>query len=286
MTRTARGLVFGVLFSVSAGASAAQLEELPWSGGTIAQLVEQVRAHREGPRTRVIAVDWEAATFLIPAAGSVRGNQGTFYRSDVTIANRRNAAQRIAVGWIAQGIDNGNAPVKYFNIAANTTVFQADFVGTSLGTSGLGAILVLGVDAAGNFDTNAILDGFSRIWSPQPNASGTVSQEFAAVDPEDTLATSYGYGLRQDAQYRTNVGFVNLYNTSNTYTVNVVGTGGNTSFSRTVKPYSMDQVGVPAGNWGDFYIRVSSAPSNFNWWSAYGSSVDNLTGDGWVSHVH
>jgi hypothetical protein len=265
---------------------AAELEPLPDTGDTVATLMERFYREKSRPQVSIIAVDWEDSQFIIPAAGSLQGNQGTYYRSDVTIANRRSQTQRIAVLWIAQGVNNGSRAVQYFNIAANTTVFQADFVATSLNTSGLGSVVVIGVDAAGNPDLNASLDGFSRIWTPQPNSTGTVSQEFAAVDYEDSLATSYGYGLRQDPQYRTNIGFVNLASTPNTYTTAIVGTGGSTTFTQDVLPYSMQQRGVPAGNWGNFYVRVSSAPSNLNWWSAYASSTDNITGDGWVSHVH
>ena len=278
-----------VVFALSALASdPPQLQPLPDTGETIASFVDRMERVRGGggPKSNVIAVDWESSAFLIPAAGSVQGNQGTFFRSDVTIANRRNATQRIAVLWFAQGVNNASGSVQAFQINANTTTFQDDFVAKALGKSGLGSIVVIGVDAAGNPDPNAQLDGFSRIWTPQPNASGTVSQEFAAVELEDSLATSYGYGLRQDAGYRTNIGFVNIWSTPNTFTVNIVGTGGNAQFTQDVLPYSMQQRGMPAGNWGTFYVRVSSAPTNLNWWSAYASSTDNITGDGWVSHVH
>ena len=265
---------------------AAELEPLPETGDTVAMLMERVYREKSRPRASIIAVDWEDSEFIIPAAGSLQGNQGTYYRSDVTLANRRSITQKIAVLWIAQGVNNGSSPVMYFNLAPATAVFQADFVATALGKTGLGSIVVIGVDAANNPDSNAQLDGFSRIWTPQPNATGTVSQEFAAVAYQDSLATSYGYGLRQDAQYRTNIGFVNLYSTPNTFTTTIIGTGGTTTFTQDVLPYSMQQRGVPAGNWGNFFVRVNSAPTNFNWWSAYASSTDNLTGDGWVSHIH
>lgn len=266
--------------------SAADLQPLPETGDTVAMFMERVHREKARPRASIIAVDWEDSEFIIPAAGSLQGNQGTYYRSDVTLSNRRSVAQKIAVLWIAQGVNNGGSAVMYFNLPASTVSFQDDFVAKSLGKSGLGSIVVIGVDAANNPDSNAQLDGFSRIWTPQPNVSGTVSQEFAAVAYDDSLATSYGYGLRQDAQFRTNIGFVNLHATANTFTVAVVGTGGTTSFTQAVLPYSMQQRSIPAGNWGNFFVRVSSATGNFNWWSAYASSTDNITGDGWVSHIH
>jgi hypothetical protein len=264
----------------------ADLQPLAETGDTVASLMERFYRERSRPKASLVAVDWEDSEFIIPAAGSLAGNQGTYYRSDVTLANARSVAQKIAVLWIAQGVNNGASAVQYFNLPANTVAFQADFVNTALGKTGLGSIVVIGVDSANNPDSNALLDGFSRIWTPQPNATGTVSQEFAAVDYQDSLATSYGYGLRQDAQYRTNIGFVNLYSTSNTFTVTAVGTNGSTTFTQDVLPYSMQQRSVPGGDRGNFYVRVSSAASNFNWWSAYASSTDNITGDGWVSHIH
>jgi hypothetical protein len=266
--------------------SAADLQPLPETGDTVAMFMERVYREKSRPRASIIAVDWDDSEFIIPAAGSLQGNQGTYYRSDVTLSNRRSIAQKIAVLWIAQGVNNGSSPVMYFNLPASSVTFQDDFVAKALGKSGLGSIVVIGVDAANNPDANAQLDGFSRIWTPQPNASGTVSQEFAAVGYEDTLATSYGYGLRQDAQFRTNIGFVNIFNTTKTFTTAIVGTGGTTTFTQTVLPYSMQQRSVPAGNWGNFFVRVSAAPADLIWWSAYASSTDNLTGDGWVSHIH
>ena len=264
------------------------LQELPSNGETVADMMRSIRLQRQqqgkiGPN--VISVDSEASSFLIPAAGSVGGANGTYFRSDVTLANRRSTAQIIQVGWIARGVNNASAPTQRFSINPNTTTFENDFVNRILGKSGLGSILVLAVDSAGNADSGALIDGFSRIWTPQPGSSGTVSQEFSSVDVKDSLADSYGYGLRQDASYRTNVGLVNLYDTPQTFTINVVGFTTNTSFTQTVQPYSMEQVPLPAGNYGDLYIRVASGP-NLNWWSAYGTSVDNITGDGWVSHVH
>ena len=50
--------------------------------------------------------------------------------------------------------------------------------------------------------------------------------------------------------------------------------------------YVGNQVSIPAGNWGNLSLLVGTAASDFDWWSAYGTTVDNVTGDGWVSHAH
>jgi len=297
--RTLRTTALAVLLALTTTSLFADgLEPLGTDGTNVRDLVVALRLSRDSRKAagrikpNIVSVDWTKESFIIPAAGSVQGSNGTFFKSDVTIANRRSVTQIISVGYLARGVNNGSAPVQNFSIPANTTIIETDFVGRVLGKSGLGTILVVAKTSGGAIDDLAEIDGFSRIWTPQPplpNGSisgGTVSQAFESIDLEDSLATSYGYGLRQDAGYRTNVGLVNLYDTSNTFTVNVVGLLGSTQFNQTVQPYSMEQPALPAGTYGDLYIRITSAASNFNWWSAYGTTVDNITGDGWVSHVH
>jgi hypothetical protein len=267
--------------AIAAGLEPASLASAKRVDDTLGQWA----AVRSARTAQVVSVDWETYAFLIPAAGSVPGAFGTYFRSDVTLANRRNQDQLISISWIARGVNSGASLTQNFTLRANTTTFEPDFVARILGKSGLGSIVVIALTPSGTVDTAAQIDGFSRIWSNQPGSSGTVSQDFPPVDTEDNLATSYGYGLRHDEQYRTNVGLVNLYSTSQTFTIAVVGTRGSTSFTQIVQPYSMDQVALPSGIYGDLFVRVSSGV-NLNWWSAYGTSVDNITGDGWVSHVH
>jgi len=94
----------------------------------------------------------------------------------------------------------------------------------------------------------------------------------------------YGLGLRHDSQYRTNVGIVNTDSVARTWTVGINGLHGSGSFTITVPAVSMKQVAVPNALYGDLVITLQSDGVGF-WWSAYGASVDNITGDGWVAHV-
>ena len=304
MLRTLRGASLVLALLLTSAPLFGQLQPLPSDGTTVRDMVRQLRDFREARRAagagrvkgEIVSVDWTKESFIIPVAGNVQGSNGTFFKSDVTLANRRSSPQVIAVGFLQRGVNNGSNPVQYFTIPANTTDMERDFVGNVLGKSAaLGTILVIAktaAGAAGAVDTSAAIDGFSRIWTPQPvlagqsSSAGSVSQSFEAIDLQDNLADSWGYGLRQDANFRTNVGLVNLYDTANTFTINVVGLQGSTAFQVTVQPFSMEQPALPAGVYGDLFIHVQSAATNFNWWSAYGSSVDNATGDGWVSHVH
>ena len=249
-----------------------------------------VKSARRPGRIRPNVIEYETAdsAFLIPAAGSLQGNNGTFFRSDVTFGNFNGVTQNIGVGWLQTGKDNSSSPLTFFTIPANSIVTVNDFVGTTLKTSGLGALLIIAFDDTGkNADSEAFIDGFSRIWTPQPGSAGTVSQSFPAVSLFDSVDnfTAFALGLRQDASYRTNVGVVNLDSVVHTWTITSLNT--NATMTLQVQPYSLSQTGVPAsfaGSSGNLSLTYDVPDSNFTW-SAYASSVDNVTGDGWVSRA-
>lgn len=240
------------------------------------------------PRTRQsITADTVGWEFEFQGAGSLAGANGTFFHSDVSIANYRSAPQTLAIGWLAQGADNSNEFVQYFSIPANTTAFLDDFVTSTLHKSGFGAVIVTGVDTFHNDDESALIDGQSRIWTYQPGSAGKVSLGLPAVDINDAAGNDFGsaLGLRQDASAHTNVGIVNLDRFDHTFTVTAKGASKTATFIVTVKPFSVSQAGIPAGNYGNLILMIVPDPSTFVW-SAYGVSIDNITGDSWVSHVN
>ncbi len=259
------------------------------------QLVEQLRSgrvDRDGDRTLAVINNSSARSVLIPAAGSVRGGGNTFFRSDITMVNYNTTAQDVAVIWMPNG---GSAVTFKTTFPGDRPPFtQQDFVGTLLQQSGLGSLLFIPITASGQVDTNGAIDVFSRIWTPQPNATGTVSQPFSGVDPDHLSGDfeSIVMGLRQDASYRTNFGIVNLSNQTLSFTVTVfpevVAPGTQlTEVHVTLPALSMTQQGLPAGSYStpiNLLVQVdNNVPSSTLHWSAYASSTDNITGDGWVS---
>jgi hypothetical protein len=252
---------------------------------TISELIDRIHPD---VRSAVIAVDWTTDSFIIPVAGNAAGNGGTYFRSDVVFNNDRLQEQRIAVGWFAQGQNNCAAPLQYFTLSANSVTFADDFVGKTLGKSGLGAVLVVSVTANGLLDDDAEIDGYSRIWTPQPGSAGTVSQNFAAIDVNDSIGSVPAtlMGLKQSTQFRTNVGIVNMDNTAgHTWTFTSIFNGRTTSL--TVPPCSMILTSATAGSAsssGNLAFTVKSNGFGF-YWSGFGSSTDNVTGDGWVSRA-
>ncbi len=227
---------------------------------------------------------------FIPAAGSLQGNFGTFYKSDVMIANYRNQQQRVRVRWIPQGGSGFNTTLQYINIPANTAISFSDMVGQTMHYTGLGSLeIVARLPDDSSIDLNAQLDAFSRIWTPQPNTTlGTVSQNFggSGILQIEGSGQAFALGLRQDSGYRTNIGILNAdFSNPHTWTVQAVGTNGSTSFTVTVPAFSMVQTNLPSGNYGNLYV-IFTPPNDVtstDSWTAYASSTDNGTGDGWVS---
>src|SRR5947208_8710498 len=85
--------------------------------------------------------------FIIPAAGSTAGANGTFFRSDVTLINYATTAEDvIALFWPAgQSTPPSTSAGVRLTLPASHATTYIDFVATVLGKSGLGAILFFGV---------------------------------------------------------------------------------------------------------------------------------------------
>lgn len=180
----------------------------------------------------------------------------------------------------------------------NAGVFSEDFVQLVMEQSGSGAVLISGVGPADDVDLNARLHAVSRIWSPQPGTNGTTGQSVPILrlnEIESRRGTILGHKL--DSRYRTNVGIVNLDGggAAQTFRINVSGTSptGQTLLPEqlaavTVSPMGTQQVPIPlTREYGVLQIHVAIVPApgigTLTLWTAYASSVDNITGDAWTS---
>lgn len=230
--------------------------------------------------------DSAGPSFLIPAAGNLQGANGTYFRSDVTLIHYGNGPQQIIVGWMPANTNNCEAKVAEITLDEGWKHF-GDFVGETLGETGLGALVFMAVDEEGELDDTAQIDGFSRIWTPMPNGlAGTSSQQFSAVAIDDLfpLLHVYLFGLRQDAGFRTNVGIVNFDLMTHAWTAEFFPSVGARPANGNiiVPPCSMWQGAIPAGNFGPLLVHLLPRDGDGNFWTAYGSSTDNSTGDGWI----
>lgn len=261
-----------------------------------ARLIGQLQARRSAAHGRLhasaITDSVSARALVIPAAGSLAGGGGSlFFRSDVTLVNYRSTPQQVLAGiWAADTTNNFDAAnYKTITLQPNAFVTVQDFVVNALGKSNvLGSIIVIPYNGT-NIDPTGAIDGFSRIYTKQPGSNGTVSQPFDAVDPDTFSAPlideAVALGLRQDADFRTNFGIVNVDDKDRIFKVTFIGEKLTTTLTLTVKAFGMIQQGIPAGDYGALQIvyQVTNAGSDFVTWIGYASSTDNITGDGWVS---
>jgi hypothetical protein len=266
-------------------------ERMPNARARALHLLAQLRETEPRKVTpSAIASNRSARGVVLPAAGSVQGANGTFFRSDVTFANYNDEDQLMGALWLPNGDAEGFEAI-VFVLEGTSIITAEDFVGEFLEVQGLGSLIFLPLDSEGeDVDDNAAIDIYSRIWTPQPNASGTVSQPFPGVEPEYMTNEEEGVvlGLRQDAQYRTNYGILNLGEDALTFQLTVLAEeNSDTQATVTVPSLSMVQTGIPAGNHGllSLAFEVTSVPTTDFTWVAYGTSTDNTTGDGWVSIV-
>jgi hypothetical protein len=227
-----------------------------------------------------------APELLIPAAGSTPGANGTFFKSDITVGNFAERTQAVRLTWLPQGATATYSTT--INLGPRSFIRSDDFVHDFLGQSGLGAIVVTGVNGFG-LDQTAQLYAASRIWTPQPGTTGTTSQSLPSI-PTSTINTtdaalfSLG-GTGVGNGFRMNVGLVNL-DPVNAQTFMIVFTQSPLPFAIpvTVAPMSMQQGTLGSTNFFNPEVLITNGTpeaTRSNLWVAYGSTVDNVTGDAW-----
>jgi len=226
-------------------------------------------------------------SFIIPAIASIEGANGTYFRSDVTLVNHKTTNQVVGIEYLPRGEKGTGILVGDVTVPPRTFYSYKNVVETVLRRQGMGAIRFISLNSDRTIDPTGLIDGFSRIWSETPGSGGTVSQSFTPVSDSDLVGPDQAVilGLRHDASYRTNVGIVNLDpEKSHTWTVKISGRQ-TAEFMVTVAANSMEQVAIPAGNYGDLAVTVNGDASDIANWTAYASTIDNRTGDGWVSRA-
>ncbi len=224
-----------------------------------------------------VVLEGAEAAFIFPVVGTA----GAF-RTEGVIMNRRNARQNVvAYYWpIGAGASNCNLPGRTLALDPGTWYFYEDLVGAVFGQSGFGSVLVFGVDSAGNLDSNALIDGNARIWSPA-TGGGTASQNFPSfsvvnVPPGQQSA----FGLRQGGGFRTNWGIFNYDVNARTFDVLFNGVNGSQQVPVNMPACSLVQTPVPGSNFGPMEI-VFAPRDGGGLFYAYGSSVDNSSSDAW-----
>ena len=224
-----------------------------------------------------------APQLLIPAAGSTPGANGTFFRSDIAIANFNNHEQFVMLQWLPQGATSTS--FKTIDIGPLSFVHFGDFVSNVLNQTGLGAILVTGVTSSGSPDPTAALYVQSQIWTPA--FGGSTSQTFPAIPTSSINTASAALFFprpQRDGSFRSNVGVVNL-DPVNAQTIQIAIPSPLPVLNVTLVVPPMGMQIAPLGEATPFaelnIANVTPAATRSNSWIAWGSTIDNVTGDAW-----
>ncbi|HUR79945.1 MAG TPA: PKD domain-containing protein, partial [Thermoanaerobaculia bacterium] len=147
-------------------------------------------------------------SLILPAVGRAPGANGTFWRSDVTLFNPTSDAINLTLRY--------NGTDKNVTLPARQTVVMADVLSSFGATAGNGALY-----ASWNAATGPVVT--SRTYT-SVETGGTFGQ---SIDPIASFGpTSYVPGLRNDASFRSNIGFVNGGWSEETFTVIVLSSFG------------------------------------------------------------
>jgi photosystem II stability/assembly factor-like uncharacterized protein len=190
--------------------------------------------------------------FVLPVMGSAAGAGGTLFTTDMTLTNTREAAQEVLVSWLPQA---GGAAAS-FRLTIPTGVTTVSEISARLGISGIGSLAFLPVDAGGNADANASIDASARIWAHLPGGVAPISQSISSVrgstlSDHAQLVVSH---LRQDAEFRTNAGIVNLSNETHQFTIQINGARASDQVTVAVPPFSLVQMALPDADYGDLSV--------------------------------
>lgn len=229
-------------------------------------------------------------SITLPVVGDVVGFNGEHFQTDVTLGNLTSEDQRIRMEWYPQDVTSTAPRVRHATIPAFTFETIQGFVPEILGTTGIGAVRFVAVtDDDSQTDVDAAIDAFARIWTPRVDGPGTVSQSLHGIYDTQLVNSSLGvtnvvlFGLRQNQDFRTNYGIVNLGPEERVFAVRINSSMGTTVNNIRVPAQSMTQRAIPAGDWGDLLINITPQDPSSARWLAYGSTVDNQSGDAWIS---
>ncbi len=259
--------------------------DLPPLDKTFAQALDEMHIATSFavPRTNVVLEGAEPG-FVIPIAGSGAGGGGTYFRSEGVVVNRRSIGQDVLFFFfpIGGGAANCNRSSVRKHFDANTWYLYTDLVNDIFGVTGFGAVIAFPVDASGSYDSNALIDGNARIWTPQPGTTGTTSQNFPSMSLQMPvgIGAQSTWGLRSDEFYRSNWGIFNYDTSARTFDISVDGFRGSWSIAVSVDACSLVQQPVQGGPYGSFQLTIRPRDTKASYFT-YGSSVDNVTGDAW-----
>jgi hypothetical protein len=218
--------------------------------------------------------------WMIPSAARASGAGGTFWTTDMTVANTGLESASFSMKFLGHDVDGRTGPEKTFVLEAGRTVTFSDVLYTVYGVdSGYGAIQV-----TSGYTTMTVQSQTSTPWG-----SGTFGQSVPSLALTDLITAGTTHvinAIREDAFFRTNLVLVNTIDFPLDVDVWLKSSAGDTLASKryTLPPKGMTQIsqiarnlGVAADLIGGALLLSTSTPNGS--FAAYASVIDNVTND-------
>ena len=216
-------------------------------------------------------------TLFVPAAVNAGGAGGTYFQTDLWIANASDAPLTVTVTFLPAGQDNSGRTGTPVSVPAHAQVAFTNVLQSLFGRTGAGAL---------RLSASAPLLATSRTYN---NASppGTYGVGVGGRPLSASVSRGLIGGIANDARFRSNVAVMNPQPIPVTVTLSLHRSDGTLlgEAPHTLAPLDWFQastifsfLGV-SGSESDAYVTVSSPNGSF---FAYGSVVDQTTGDGTV----
>jgi hypothetical protein len=216
--------------------------------------------------------DWE---YFVPAGAHAAGELGSLWITDMTLRNRTSNYANVEIFLLVRDQDNTNAVSITDLIAGETALALPDLILDRFGEDSLASAFRICADESLQVSTRTY----------NQSAGGTFGQGIPGVISTSVGSSAvYLIALYENAQFRTNVGFVNTSDQPGTVTISFYD-GSSTLLATQdydLLPYEYRQR-------GKIFREVTSDPINNGWVRvtasgteviAYASVVDNSTGDG------
>lgn len=231
-----------------------------------------------------VGADETRQLLFLPAAARARGAGGTDWRTALYLTNLVDVPVEVAAALLPPGGDNGGAVADAAVIAtlpARGSLTVDDLVG-ELGEDGVAGGVALVLTAQGLDLPATLVSGTSYTFTPNPAGPGGYGQGVPAT-PAGDRGRVFAAGVRQGADYRSNLGVLNTSDQPLEINLAVRDADGAAAGAGVwnLAPYEFRQVSVtdltggPLAD-GSVEFERNQASGTFR---AYLSVVDQYTGD-------
>ena len=218
--------------------------------------------------------------WYLPSSARAGGQGGSFYTTDLTVANRSTADATVTMKFLGHDVDGRSGDERSVSIGAGQAKTFEDVLGNRFGiSSGYGAIRI---------SSTASLTVQGQTSTPG-TSGGTFGQSVPATSEDDLILRASPRsiaGIREDAAFRTNLILTNVSPISHVVTVTLLDENGLqlAAKSFTLQPLGMTQVTQVVRDLGVTAdvrnaVLVLSTARLDGAFTAYASVIDRTTND-------